>query len=54
MVKHNPVIRILGVWWLIETDKAGNEWAVNGPVRLPYGQGFARKMIDEAHAVGVK
>lgn len=38
-MKHNPTIHALGVWWLIETDRDGNRWAVHDLVRLPYGQG---------------
>lgn len=46
---HNPMIRFLGIWWLIETDKDGKQWAVNGDERLPYGQGgLTRGDVDAA------
>lgn len=38
-MKHNSMIYFLGVWYLIETDKDGKRWAINGEERLPYGHG---------------
>lgn len=51
-MKHNPMIRFLGVWYLIETDKHGKMWAVSGDVRLPYGQGGLTQ-LDEVRAQAI-
>ncbi len=52
-MKHNPTIRFLGVWYVIETDASGKSWAVSGDIRLPYGQGgLTGKAIDSKLAIG--
>lgn len=51
-MKHNGMIKQFGVWWLIETDKDGKQWAVNGDDRRPYDQMSARDVIDSCLADG--
>lgn len=45
-MKHDPMIRVLGVWYRIETDKQGKLWAVSDTERRPYGEGLTVGLID--------
>lgn len=49
-------VMIGGDTYFIEVDRYGKKWGVNEFYRVPLKSLFEnwRKMIDEAHAVGVK
>lgn len=51
-MKHDPVIWWDDEWYRIETDKAGQKWAVSFSDRMPFAE-LTRRMrivIDAAHA----